>query len=59
MQKEPNTRFLPIFKFDWSDEFNIAYTDVAQSVVYDLVNFYRSYMIVQNFQVKFKAKVSQ
>ena len=52
-------RFLPIFKFDWSDEFNIAYIDVVQSVVYDLVNSYRSYMIVQNFQVKFKAKVSQ
>ena len=39
-------RFLAIFKFDWSDKFDIAYNDVTQSVTYDdLVNFYVSSVI--------------
>ena len=32
-------RILAIFKFDWSDKFDIVYIDVARSVTYDLVNF--------------------
>ena len=39
LEKEPEMRFLAIFKFDWSDKFDIAYIHVAQSVAYDLVNF--------------------
>ena len=38
-------RFLAIFKFDWSDKFDIAYIDVARSVTYDLVDFRISSMI--------------
>ena len=43
-------RLLAIFKFDWPDKFDIAYIDVAQSVAYDLVNFYRSSLIDHKFK---------
>ena len=45
VKRAKNEVFGHFLKFDWPDQFDIAYIDVAQSDTYDLANLHGSSMI--------------